>query len=49
MSIKNVLSRRLGKGTFLHSEKRLFLPDEHPKNAERSSAFAADIRGNRQK
>jgi hypothetical protein len=34
---------------FLPLEKRLFWPNEPPKNADRSSAFAADIRGNRQK
>jgi hypothetical protein len=34
---------------FLQLEKHLFWLNERPKNADSSSAFAADIRGNRQK
>jgi hypothetical protein len=38
-----------GKIAFLPLEKRLFFLGEHPKNADCSSAFAADIRGNPKK
>jgi hypothetical protein len=41
--------RRLGKLLFLTLEKRLFFSGEPPKNADCSSAFAADIRGNPKK
>jgi len=37
------------KIAFLALEKRLFFSGEPPKNADCSSAFAADIRGNPKK
>ena len=47
------LQRRRGapawEAAFLPLEKRLFWPNETPKNADSSSAFAADIRGNLKK
>ncbi len=34
-----------GKIAFLRPRNHLLWPEEHPKNADSSSAFAADIRG----